>query len=83
MKILDIGCGLRKYKPKQKNARVIGLDIVKLPGVDVVHDLEKSPLPFKDNEFDTVIANHVLEHVKNLISVIHEIWRITKRYGLF
>ncbi|MEM4714257.1 MAG: class I SAM-dependent methyltransferase [Candidatus Nanoarchaeia archaeon] len=76
MKILDIGCGLRKYKLK-KNAKVIGLDVIKLPGVDVVHDLEKTPLPFKDNEFDIVIANHVLEHVKNLISVIHEIWRIT------
>ncbi len=32
---------------------------------DVVHDLEKLPLPFKDNMFDEVHAYAVLEHTGN------------------
>lgn len=78
MKILDIGCGKRKYESKNPKDKVIGLDIVKLIGVDVVHDLEKFPWPFKDNEFDMVLADNVLEHVSDLIKTMEEIHRISK-----
>jgi len=78
MRILDIGCGKNKYKSENKKDKIIGLDIVKLPGVDVVHDLEKFPWPFKDNEFDIIIANHILEHLSNTVRVMEEIWRISK-----
>jgi predicted SAM-dependent methyltransferase len=63
MKILDVGCGNNKYKGN-KGDIVIGIDKVKLKGVDVVHDIEKTPWPFKTNEFDCVICSHVLEHGK-------------------
>ena len=78
-KILDVGCG--KYKFQEENAKVIGLDIKKFKGVDIVWNLEKTPLPFKNNEFDEVIANHVLEHIHNLEPLIKELWRITKQRG--
>ena len=39
--MLDIGCGLRKVEGS------VGMDKFKLKGVDVVHDMEKIPYPFK------------------------------------
>ena len=60
MKILDIGCGRNKRKD------AIGIDIVKLEGVDIVCNLEEG-LPFKDNTFDLVYASHILEHIHNFI----------------
>ena len=45
---LNIGCG------KKILNGYINLDVVKLPGVDIVHDLNKYPWPFKDNYFDEI-----------------------------
>jgi SAM-dependent methyltransferase len=43
-----------------------------------VHNLniEKDPLPFQDGAVDVVIANQVLEHVKELFWIFHEITRV-------
>lgn len=82
VKILDIGCGTNKYKSTNKHTEVIGLDKVDLPNVDVVHDLNKIPYPFKNNQFDIVIANHVLEHIENFFNVMEEIYRILKPEGI-
>jgi len=75
MKILDIGCGPNKHPG------AIGMDKVALPGVDVVHDLERIPWPFPDDEFDVVHASHVLEHLKDLLPVMDEIHRVMKPAG--
>lgn len=74
-KVLDIGCGRSKLPGST------GLDHMPLPGVDVVADLNKR-LPFDDASFDVVHANQVLEHVADLIPLIHEIHRILKPGGL-
>lgn len=78
-KILEIGCGMNKINVP--DCKVIGLDASKLAGVDIVHDLEKTPLPFNDNEFDIVFSHTVLEHVKNLVPLIEDIHRILKPKG--
>lgn len=72
MKRLNIGCAgdIRKD--------YINLDFVMQEGVDVVHDLNKFPWPFKKNTFDEVYASHVLEHVDDLIKVMEEIHRVCK-----
>jgi len=80
MKILDLGCGDVKYRSKNPNDVIIGLDSVNISGVDVVHNIEHT-LPFKDDDFDIVRMNMVLEHVDNILGVMDEVWRITKKKG--
>lgn len=75
MKCVDIGCG------KQKTVGCIGIDRVRLPGVDVVHDLDTTPWPFLDNQFDVIYSNHYLEHVSNIVATLAEIHRIGKPGG--
>ena len=76
MKSLDIGCGNHKV------LGAVGLDNIKMSGVDVVHDLNKFPYPFKDNSFDAIFANHVLEHlVPDLDKIMAELSRICTPLG--
>ncbi len=72
MKKLNLGCGedIRKG--------YVNLDSIRLPGVDVAHNINKSPWPFKENEFDEVYASHVLEHADDLIKTMKEIRRICR-----
>jgi len=75
MKSLNIGCGTNIKKG------FVNLDRVKLSGVDVIHDLNKFPWPFKDNEFDFINCDQVLEHLDDIPHCLREIWRISKRGG--
>jgi SAM-dependent methyltransferase len=72
MKKLNLGCG-KKIKKGYVNQ-----DIVDLPGVDLVHDLNKFPWPFKKNQFDEVYCDNILEHLDSILKPMEEIWRITK-----
>jgi len=68
-KVLDLGSGtLRRGK------HVINLEIEPMPNVDLVGDGHK--LPFKDEIFDAVILEAVLEHVREPKIVISEVYRI-------
>lgn len=71
MKKLHLGCGFQILKG------FVNADISALPGVDVVHDLSVHPWPFKDNEFDEILMNQVLEHLPNTIKTMEELWRIS------
>lgn len=74
-KILHLGCG------STKRAGAIGVDVLPLPGVDVVHNLNSFPYPFANGEFSLVVAEHVLEHLEDVVSVVEEIHRILKPGG--
>lgn len=74
LKRLNLGCG------HDIRAGWINLDSANIPGVDVVHDIEKTPLPFKDGEFDEIICQDVLEHVE-WIPVLKDLHRILKQGG--
>ena len=83
-----MGCG-RRDLPELKEHEIIRLDINKDVKPDIVHDLNKHPLPFKDKEFDQIHAYDVLEHLgkqgdyKFFFSEFNEYWRILKPDGLF
>ncbi|MDP3966504.1 MAG: methyltransferase domain-containing protein [archaeon] len=59
----------------------VNLDIAKLKGIDIVHNLDKYPWPLKDNEFDFVYCDNVLEHLSEIPKPMEELWRITKNSG--
>ena len=76
-KILDIGCGYRA----NKNASVIAdiqdfSDFYKEKKFVLV---QNKRLPFKDKEFDFVIASHVIEHVKDFDFFLKELERISSK----
>src|SRR5687767_4278659 len=75
MKILDVGCGANKFPG------AIGLDSNPKPDADVMHDLGAIPYPFSDNEFDLIIASHVIEHVPDVMTFVTELYRIAKPRG--
>lgn len=72
MNKLNLGCGTR---PREG---YVNLDSFKFEGVNVIHDLDKYPWPFKGNAFDEVYSAHVLEHLADLVRAMEEIWRISK-----
>lgn len=76
-KLLELGCGQKK-----RWEHSVALDINPRTVADVIHDLNAVPYPFADNEFDIIIAEHVLEHLGNLIQIVEELHRILKPGGL-
>lgn len=69
---IDIGCG------GSKREGFTGVDILKLPGVDVVHNLDEFPYPFADNSVDEIWMDQVLEHLKEPMKTVEELHRIGK-----
>ena len=69
--LLDIGCGMNKGEG------YLGIDKIKLQGVDVIYDIEQG-LPFKDNTIDGIRIIQVLEHVRDLVFVLEELCRVCK-----
>ncbi len=76
-KILDIGCGYSANKSATTVADVKDLSNY-YKDKHFVQILDKK-LPFKDKEFDYVIASHVIEHVDDFEFFIKELERISTR----
>lgn len=76
---LDIACGGNKQEG------FLGIDIRKLDGVDIVHDLEKFPWPLNSGSVSLAIASHYIEHIKPWLSInfMDEVWRILTAGGKF
>lgn len=70
---LNFGCG-RKILPGWTN-----VDIQKGTNVDKSFNFDQYPYPFKDNTFDYVLTDNVLEHLEDPIKVLDELYRICKR----
>jgi uncharacterized protein YbaR (Trm112 family) len=75
MNILDLGCGTAKV------SGAVGLDVIPLPGVDVLVDLKERPYPFPANTFDAVYLNDVIEHIPDTIATMEEIHRLLRPDG--
>ena len=68
---VNLGCG------KDIKKGYINIDFENLPGVDIIHDLNKN-IPLDDNTVDELYTSHFLEHIDNLYNIMDEIHRVCK-----
>ncbi len=91
-KILDIGCanGLFGKYLKKKNNVVYGVEISDKMAIQAkknlnkvfVLNIEKNPLPFKNNEFDVILCMDILEHLFDPREVLKKLKNYLKPTGL-
>lgn len=73
--VLDIGSENNIFY----NFNTLTIDVIGNP--DIKQDLNKNQfLPLKDNSFDIVILNQVLEHLTAVENLIKEVKRVSKKY---
>ncbi len=81
-RLIDLGCGdvplYAAYKEHVKDN--ICVDVIESEHVDYVCDLSQ-PLPFGDQEFDTIILSDVLEHIARPEILWSEMARILAEGG--
>ena len=77
-KILDIGCGYTANPNANHIADVQDFSEFYKNKKKFIKITDKT-LPFKDNEFDFVIASHVIEHVEDFEFFIKELERISNK----
>jgi ubiquinone/menaquinone biosynthesis C-methylase UbiE len=70
---IDLGCG-----PNKKEG-YLGIDILPLPGVDHVVNLEEGLSFLPDNSVDEFYTSHFLEHVDNFSLITREIYRTARK----
>lgn len=83
-RILDVGCGYGEHKKAIKGkAKIYGLDIDKyaLTEQKRIVCANAKKIPFKRNNFETVICVDVIEHIDKDNEVIQEIRRVLKKNG--
>jgi ubiquinone/menaquinone biosynthesis C-methylase UbiE len=92
--VLDVGCGegyiTNHIKKHKTNIKIEALDFSReiLQIASIMHpEIRFSQgsiyrLPFKDNTFDLVVANEVLEHLEYPEKAIEEIKRVSRKYCL-
>lgn len=71
-------CFLEIFR-KQKNLEYITSDL-ESPIADIKADI--CNLPFKENTFDVVFCNHVLEHIPDDTKAMRELYRVLKPEGM-
>ncbi len=72
---LNVGCGHNVIEGW------INLDSAKRPGVDIVCDLETlrdHPIPLPDGSVDEFLLSHVIEHVRDSLGLMQELWRLAR-----
>jgi SAM-dependent methyltransferase len=89
--VLDLGCGPGLYLESLRliapNAVYYGLDfsagmLEKHPGRRSIVQADSQDLPFATEQFDVVMANHMLYHVPDIDRAVMEIRRVLKPNGI-
>ena len=81
--ILDVGSSKGSFDPSITSARVVHLDIEKIQANQwsLFVQATASSLPFREEQFDVIIANHCLEHFDSLDASVRELGRVIKPNG--
>jgi SAM-dependent methyltransferase len=69
--VIDLGCGPNKVQG------AFGFDRQVEPGVHVVCDFERG-LPLKTDSADEVHLRHIVEHIRDLVPFMEELWRVCR-----
>jgi len=72
---LNLGSGARKFPYEPDHW--INSDILSDIGVDVVMDIDEV-WPWEDNTLDQIWADNVLEHGREKVHLLSELWRVCK-----
>lgn len=73
---MDLCCGAKK------RPGAFGVDWVKLPGIDLVHNLDSTPWPIESNSVSDLLCEHGIEHVGDVVAFLRECFRILKPGGI-
>lgn len=76
MKKLNLGAGLDIKKDFDNQ------DYKKFKGINLVFDLETFPYPIKNNKYNFILCNHIIEHIDNIFALFNELHRISKPNGV-
>lgn len=86
--VLEVGSGrgylLRRLSEQPRISRLVGVDLVEPVALDAMKNVEYVhgsilALPFADNEFDTVVCTHVLEHIPDVHQALRELRRVAAK----
>ncbi len=72
---LNIGCGTKPMNG------YVNVDVFEFKGIDIKHDLNKYPYPFKAGSAEEIYCSHVIEHLDAPDKCLTEMHRILKHNG--
>jgi 2-polyprenyl-3-methyl-5-hydroxy-6-metoxy-1,4-benzoquinol methylase len=83
---LDLGCGRGWYASAlaDRGFRVIGIDQtnrVTDPRIEIRVEPIRTPLPFEDNLFNTILMFDIIEHLEDETGIMKEIARVCRKGG--
>lgn len=81
--VVDIGCGFGANRLIVESNGGTWLGVEPFEAGDKIIKADAQSLPFKDNEFDIVIMDAVLEHIPDVGKAFSEASRVLKSGGIF
>lgn len=69
---INLACG------QMRQEGFIGIDKIRTDATDIVLDLEEYPWPIPDNCVDELACSHFVEHVRDLVPFMDDLYRIMK-----
>jgi len=74
LKNLKIELGGGQYP---KGEGLINIDMLDIPGVDLVMNFDVDKFPFSDNSVSYIYSSHTFEHIRSLFPLLNEMLRIS------
>ncbi|MBU2633762.1 MAG: class I SAM-dependent methyltransferase [Nanoarchaeota archaeon] len=82
---IGVGAGVITTEVGKISKKVFGVDLIdeRISKNNYTYKkVEGLKLPFKDNYFDVIISNQIIEHIKDKDVHINEIYRVLKKDGI-